>query len=170
MWCRYEVYLVGKIPISISPTVVGFNGTAAQSLLIAPSNPLFLKEAHMPRSDCVYVCVCRTVLSVPSHTPVVTVIPGSKIGPVARQPCRPRSWPISILHLEERGLRSLRRSQVSDSSDQKKKKEMTDIICTASNGAKTKLKIFMFSQKYPLLLFGCLYSSMLCRIYACFSD
>lgn len=128
MWCRYEVYLVGKIPISISPTVVGFNGTAAQSLLIAPSNPLFLKEAHMQRSDCVYVCVCRTVLSVPSHTPVVTVILGSKIGPVARQPCRPRSWPISILHLEERGLRSLRRSQV----DQKKRKWLTSSVPRAT--------------------------------------
>lgn len=114
---------------------------------------------------CVCVCMCRTVLSVPSHTPVVTVIPGSKIGPVARQPCHPRSRPISILHLEERGLRSLRQRQVDQ-----KKKEMTDIIRTVSNGAQTKLRIFMFPQKYPSPLIGCLFFAVLCRIYACFSD
>lgn len=86
---------------------------------MAPSNPLFLKEAHTQRAGCacVSVRVCRTGLSVPSHTPVVLVIPGSKTGPVARQPYRPRSRPISILHLEERGLRTLRQSQVA----QKKK-------------------------------------------------
>lgn len=63
------------------------------------------KHTRREPAECVSVHVCWTGLSVPSHTPVVTVIPGSKIGPVARQPCHPRSWPISILHLEERGLR-----------------------------------------------------------------
>lgn len=80
------------------------------------------KHTRRDLTACVMcVCMCRTVLSVPSHTPVVTVIPGSKIGPVAKQPCHPRSWPISILHLEERGLRSLRQRQV----DQKKRKWLT---------------------------------------------
>lgn len=98
---------------------------------------------------------CRTGLSVPSHTPVVTVIPGSKTGPVARQPRHPRSWPISILHLEERGLRTLRQSQVA----KKKKKRLSSSIqsATVKNGAKTELGIFMISQKYPPSPIGCLF-------------
>lgn len=138
-----------KVPVSIPPILVQFNGTAAQrSLLMAPSNPLFLKEAHTQRAGCGFVRVCRTGLSVPSHTPVVTVIPGSKIGPVARQPCHPRSWPISILHLEERGLRTLRQSQVD---------KKTTIVHPACHGAKTKLRIFMIPQKCPPSATGCLF-------------
>lgn len=97
---------------------------------MAPSNLLFLKVTCTQRSGSVSVCVCRTFFF--SHTPVVTVIPGSKIGPVAKQPLPPRSWPISISHLEERGLRSLRQSQVVKNLKKKGKKEMTEIIRTAS--------------------------------------
>lgn len=111
------------------------------------------KHTRREPAECVFVCVCRTGLSVPSHTPVVTVIPGSKIGPVARQPCHPRSWPISILHLEERGLRTLRQSQVA------KKKRLPSSIqhATVKNGTTTKLGIFRISQKYPPSPIGCLF-------------
>lgn len=121
------------------------------------------KHTRREPAECVSVRVCWTGLSVPSHTPVVTVIPGSKIGPVARQPCHPRSWPISILHLEERGLRQ---SQVA-------KKKETAIIHPACNGAKRcknqAQNIHDFSE-IPAVCHWLFIFAVLCRIYACFSD
>lgn len=90
--CSYEGHLVvqryssSKVPTSISQTLVLFNvSTAQRSLLMASSNPPFLKETReVQRSNCskavclcvcVYAraCKCSTDLSGRSLTLVVTV-------------------------------------------------------------------------------------------------
>lgn len=111
---------------------------------------------------CVCVCVGQSCLSL--LTPLSSqsyqalksdLLPGNRVTPEAGQ------YQYCTLKREAWG--------VWDKGKLTKKKG-NDIIRTVSKGAQTKLRIFMFPQKYPSPLIGCLFFAVLCRIYACFSD